>query len=173
MSELRELLGLSSDQVIGFFQEYLKDEVNTRKVSDAEVRYVAGILAHFAHTSRCGNSSLPMPISLFEILDNFVLPELQTEVFGRIQDPEILEIAGSQTLLLAGFFRDQMKRRHNVGLYDQFGSSFYLRASENTRQKEAKDLLRRVSSNFSDLALSCRNLNRTLWEQKHLLRISS
>ena len=44
-------------------------------------------------------------------------------------DSAMMEIAGTQCLLLAGFFEDQMRRRHNIRWYAELGSGFFGRAA--------------------------------------------
>ena len=44
-------------------------------------------------------------------------------------DKLMMETAGAQCLLLAGFFEDQMRPRHNVRWYAQLGASFFSRAA--------------------------------------------
>jgi hypothetical protein len=178
MGDLTELLGVNSDQATQFFFRYLNNEVassTSSRVAQIETAYVASILAHYAQTSRYDPESMPPALSLHEILDSFVLPAMTNEGSIVLQDPEILEIAGSQTLLLVGFFRDQMnRRRHNLSWYDELGRSFYVRAASTFSGSEKKsELLWRISEHFPDWARSCRNISRTIRDERYLLRLDS
>jgi hypothetical protein len=81
--------------------------------------YNASVLAHFASTSTRSTSGVPTPASLIGVFDHFVLdPSLR-------RDPEMMEIAGAQCLLLTGFFADQMQARYNLDWYGAIGAEFY------------------------------------------------
>ncbi len=163
------LLGVNAEQTLKFFFGYLRSGT-VLGATQAETLYVAGILAYYAQMSRSDPLMSPSG-SLYEVLDNFVLPGLTPEGAPGLQDPRILEVAGSQTLLLVGFFRDQMKKRHNLEWYDQLGSGFFGRASERLREKKKADLLRLVAQHFSMWAVICCNMSRTLREERYLLKI--
>src|SRR5476649_221815 len=98
MSYLKGLLAVNSEQTMKFFLGHLGKGV-APGATEAEVIYVASILAHYAHTSRGDTTSMPLSGSLYEVLESFVLPGLTAEGASGLQDPEILEIAGSQVLL--------------------------------------------------------------------------
>src|SRR3989344_6943853 len=139
---------VNAAQMFNFFFQNLRCEVITREIYDREITYVAGILGRHALMSR-SNQSWVMPAdSLSDVFDNFVLTEFSETGAVGLQDPEILELAGSQVLLFVGFFRDQMSRRHNLAYYDGLGVTFFGRASERTKESEKSVLLRRVAGNF-------------------------
>jgi hypothetical protein len=104
--------------------------------------------------------------NLSEVFDNFVLHAT------RLTDPELLEFGGSQVLLFAGFFRDQMHRRHNVKWYDQVGRSLYEKASQHSNNLKKRELFDRLSESFPAWTIVCRNLSRTLRENRLLLRVN-
>ncbi len=170
MGDLTELLEVNSKQALMFFFGYLENEV-VSTVTREEMLYVAGILAHYAQTSRNDTSCMPPAGSLYEILDTFVLPGLTAEGLSGLQDPEILEVGGSQTLLLVGFFRDQMKKNHNLGWYDHLGSSFFARASDRLQGRKKSHLLQKVAGNFPLWARSCRNVSRTMRDERYLIKL--
>jgi hypothetical protein len=165
-----ELFAVDSKQALTFFFERLKDGVNLG-ATQAEALYVAGILAHYAQTSRSDTTCMPPASNLHEVLDNFVLPGLTADGYSGLQDPEILEAAGSQTLLLVGFFRDQMRRRYNLEWYDEIGSGFFARASDRLQHGKKANLLRQVAQHFPMWAVSCNNMSRTLREERYLLKL--
>jgi hypothetical protein len=103
---------------------------------------------------------------LSEVFDTFVL-----HTFG-LSDAEILEIAGSQILLFAGFFRDQMSRRHNVKWYDQLGQSLYEKASHCSTNVKKRALFDRMSGSFPDWTIICRDMNRACRDNRLLLRFN-
>ena len=57
----------------------------------------------------------------------FVVPAVPNKDKSSVQ---LLEAAGSQCLLLTGFFRDQVRRRYNVRWYARLGAGFYARAAQ-------------------------------------------
>ena len=73
-------------------------------------------------------------------------------------------------LLFAGFFRDQMSRRHNVRWYDQIGQSMYERASQHSRNPGKRELLDRLAASFPVWTIVCRNLSRAFRDNRLLLR---
>ncbi|MEX2052477.1 MAG: hypothetical protein WD991_02170 [Candidatus Paceibacterota bacterium] len=173
MSEYTELYGFTSDQTISFFAGRLREEVSDKQSSEAEsseaeMVYVASILAHFAQTSRSDATYMSSPGSLCDVFDAFVFRG-SDEVL--VQDPEILEIAGTHVLFLAGFFRDQMQKKHNLEWYDFIGGSFFGGASARLQKEKRAALLRGVAANFNFWAVSCRNLSRTLRDERYLLRL--
>ncbi|OGI79129.1 hypothetical protein A3F19_00310 [Candidatus Nomurabacteria bacterium RIFCSPHIGHO2_12_FULL_37_29] len=160
----QELLEVSSLTALNFFYVNLKEEVLTERVVDAETIYVASVLASYAQTSRHSMTSLPPMANLSEFFDNFVLGQ------GGLRDPVLLENAGAQSLLLAGFFQDQMRYRHDVRWYGGLGGSFYRGASLYSKDKKRKTLFRRISRNFPVWTVTCRNLSRSLRENRFLLK---
>jgi len=167
--KIMSLLGVNAEQTLKFFFEYLGSGT-ALGATQAETLYVAGILAYYARTSRSDPLMSPSG-SLYDILDTFVLPGFTPEGSPGLQDPRILEIAGSQTLLLVGFFRDQMKKKHNLEWYDSLGCSFFGRASERLRERKKAALLRLVAQHFSMWAIVCCNMSRTLREKRYLLKL--
>jgi hypothetical protein len=170
MSNLSELLAVNSSQTRQFFYNHLHNNTPP-DVAREETIYVANILAHYAQTSRFNENSMGPAASLCEILDNFVIPTL-TGGLDISPDPEILEIAGSQTLLLVGFFRDQVKntRRHDVRWYDQVGRDFFLKASAYSKEEAKSAMLWEVSEHFSVWALSCLKTSRAIRDERYLIR---
>jgi len=173
MGDLTELLDVNSEQTLNFFWEHLKNEAPLKKVTDAEILYVANVLSHYAQTSR-GEIGYTVPSgSLYEVLDKFVIPGFYTNESSIMKNPEIMEIAGSHTLLLVGFFRDQMNRKHNLTWYEGLGRMFFKRASEGVRMSELskRNLLSRVAHNFPIWVTTCQNASKTMRENRYLLRL--
>lgn len=158
---LQELLGVNFQTALSFFHQGLR-EVTGKRSSDQMV-YVASVLAHFSLTSRNSNDRPPFA-NLGEVFDNFVF---KNEVS---KDPEVLEIAGSQVILFAGFFRHQMMKRHIVSWYDDLGRSFYLKASLNTPSQKKKDLFKSMSYSLPFWNLSCNKLHKKCREDKYLIQ---
>jgi hypothetical protein len=118
-------LAVDTTQALRFFFERLKDVAGDRESLKTELLYNASVLAHFATTSTAAADQFPSsPSSLSTVFDVFVLDRSQHA------DPEILEAAGSQCLLLTGFFRDQVRHRYNVTWYARLGAGFYARAAQ-------------------------------------------
>ena len=135
--------GYDSPKTLQFFFDELLFLVPKSRVSKTEVLYVAEVLANYAQTSRGeiedfplvyfsapqGSSEfVPPAASLSEVHEAFVLSDCHSSL-GRMENSEILEIAGSQVLLLAGFFRGQVSRKVNIHYYDKLGHSFYYKAA--------------------------------------------
>jgi hypothetical protein len=163
-SLFQELIAVDSGTALNFFAENLRETVGARRYKEDEMFYVASILAHYAQTSRYDASSMPSLSNLSEVFDTFIL---QTTTAG---DPDMLEIGGSQVLLFAGFFRDQMTRRHNVGWYDQIGQSLYERASQHVDNKAKRQLFEGLSESFPAWTGVCSTMSRTFRENRFLLR---
>ncbi len=163
-SLFEELIAIDSQHALNFFLVNLRETMGDRRLKDDEVLYVASILAHYSQTSRADTSSIPPMAHLGEVFDHFVL---QTDMH---RDPGVLEMGGSQVLFFAGFFRDQMARRHNVRWFDQIGQSLYERASHHSVNPKKRDLFDRLSESFPVWTLLCRDLSRTLRDNRLLLR---
>lgn len=165
-SIFEELIGIDAAKSLNFFLSNLREAVADRSVREDEVSYVASVLAHYSQTSRADAGAMPALANLSEVFDNFVL---QT---STLTDSELLEMGGSQVLLFAGFFRDQMVRRHNVKWYDQIGQSLYERAGQYSRNVRKRELFDRLSESFPVWTLACRDLSRTLRDNHLVLRVN-
>ncbi len=164
-------LGFNSEQTLDFFAERLEAQVLPSDTMRGEMMYVASVLAHYAQTSVQDPTWMVPSGSLYEILDKFVLiPGLEEDEVHGITDPLILEVAGSHILLLAGFFRDQMKKKHDLRLYDALGASFFHKASMATRQENKSELMRRVGRHFPLWVRSCQQVAQVLREDRYILR---
>jgi hypothetical protein len=159
-----DLLAVDSLTALNFFYSNLKEEATDEPVNHTETVYVASVLASYAQTSRFDSSSIPPFTTLSEVFDHFVLRATAET------DPGLLEIAGAQSLFLNGFFRDQMRARHNVEWYDQLGTAFYERAMRYAEERERRELYGRLASHFTVWTAVCHRLHRTLREQHLILR---
>ncbi len=122
-------LGVTNQQALRFFFEHLRD-VAPEDPPASELLYNASILAHFATTSTASTATFPpAPSSLTFVFDVYVMDRSQH------LDPDILEAAGSQCLVLTGFFGDQQGRRHNVEWYAALGARFYSQAGQHGRDQ--------------------------------------
>lgn len=166
MRELGFLLGVDSTSTLRFFFEPLQEMAGEHKkpFSKLEILYVASILAHYAQTSRYDAKYMGLLSNLSELFNHFIMFP------AGYRDPEIMELAGAQNLLLAGFFRDQMITRHNVNWYDQVGQVFYERAGLYSREDRKRSLLSQISVNFPVWTLICRDLSRKLRDRPYLVR---
>jgi hypothetical protein len=161
-----ELVGVDSKRAFNFFLASLRETAIMERFVDDELFYVASILAHYSQTSRSDTTSMPCMANLSEVFDNFILQA------NKLTDSQVLEFGGSQVLLFAGFFRDQMDRRHNLKWYDQIGQSLYEKASLHSKDLKKRELFDRLSESFPAWTIICRNLSRTLRENRLLLRIN-
>lgn len=158
MAEWRELLASDHRQTFEFFYVGLK-EVADPAVDRQELMYNASVLAHHAQVSTQALADLPTPSTLADVFDSFVLDN------SHLDDSDMMETAGAQCLLLAGFFEDQMRRRYPIRWYAQLGADFYLRAASQQQSANKARLMAAISRRFelwrqthSELARSLRDL---------------
>jgi len=168
-SLFEELVAIDSKAALNFFVNSLKDSALAERFPEQredDTLYVASVLAHYSQTSRADTASIPSLANLSEVFDNFILHT------SLMSDAEILEIGGSQILLFAGFFRDQMARRHNVEWYDHVGQSLYLKASHYSRDQKKRELFDHISESFPAWTKICSSMSRTCRENRLLLRLN-
>jgi hypothetical protein len=150
MGPLRELLAIDHRQTLEFFVLRLQD-VSEPTVDRAELLYNASLLAHYAQVSTHPDVDWPAPANLSAVFDHFVF---DTTV---LHDSLMMETAGAQCLLLAGFFEDQMRRRHNIRWYADLGASFFRRAARHEQSVHKARLLDAIARRFE------------LWRRRHAL----
>jgi hypothetical protein len=162
MGPLRELLATNHRQALEFFFQRLKD-VSGAGVAEQELLYNASVLAHYAQTSTHVAVDVAAPANLTAVFEHFVF---DSTLLG---DRVMMETAGAQCLVLAGFFEDQMRRRHNIHWYARLGAGFFSRAAalEPTGQKAA--LLDAISRRFEVWRQRHARLSRDLRDQPLLL----
>jgi hypothetical protein len=162
MDPLRELLATDRQQALEFFVGSLQ-ELCEPTVDRTELCYNASVLAHYALVSTSRTVELPTPATLGDVFDHFVADE------SAPRDSLQMEMAAAQCLLLAGFFEDQMRRRHNIRWYAQLGASFFSRAaSQSTSVKRAR-LLDALAHDFERWRRRHSNLSRELRAQAQML----
>jgi hypothetical protein len=148
MEALRELLASDHRLTFEFFYKGLQ-ELADPTVDGQELLYNASVLAHYAQVSTHAVGELPAPASLGKVFDTFVLDT------SHAADGEMMEAAGAQCLLLAGFFEDQMRRRHAIRWYAELGAGFYQRASAHQQSARKARLLSAIAMRFE------------IWRQLH------
>ena len=99
MGPLRELLAVDQRQALEFFFQALKD-VSDPAEDTRELLYNASVLAHYAQISTQSDVDWPAPANLSAVFDHFVADTT------LLHDAQMMETAGAQCLLLAGFFED-------------------------------------------------------------------
>jgi hypothetical protein len=164
MEPLRELLAVDERRTLEFFVTGLQD-VSDADVDRRELLYNASVLAHYALVSTQSTTDIPSPVSLLTIFDQFVLDDT------IVADAQLLETAAAQCLLLAGFFEDQARRRHNIRWYASLGASFFSRAAAQERSPRKADLLDTLSRHFEPWRQRHARLGRELRDQPYLLDI--
>jgi hypothetical protein len=162
MGPLRELLEVTDRQALEFFVVGLKD-VSAQAVDEQELLYNASVLAHYAQVSTGASMEMPAPGTLGSIFDQFVLDSTLAD------DPVMMEIAGAQCLLLAGFFEDQMRGRHNIRWYSELGAGFFGRAAAHALSSRKAHLLDALSRGFEPWRRRHARLGRELRDQAYLL----
>ena len=162
MDPLRELLATDQGQALEFFFLGLQD-VSEPTVDRQELLYNASVLAHYAQVSTQGDIDWPAPANLSVVFDHFVSdPTL-------LHDSQMMETAGAQCLLLAGFFEDQMRRRHNIRWYAELGASFFSRAAVQEPSPSKARLLDTIARRFEPWRQRHARLSRELRDQPYLL----
>src|SRR5467141_142161 len=162
MGPLRELLASDHRHVLEFFLMGLRD-VTEPTVDRQELFYNASLLAHYAQVSTHSDVDVPAPANLSAVFDHFVADTTLRH------DPLMMETAGAQCLLLAGFFEDQMRPRHNIRWYAQLGASFFTRAARQERSLHKARLLDAIARRFEPWRRRHAQLSRELRDQPYLL----
>jgi hypothetical protein len=162
MYPLRELLAIDQRQALAFFVLRLQD-VSEPTVDRQELHYNASLLAHYAQVSTQSDVDWPAPANLSAVFDHFVSDTTLQH------DRLMMETAGAQCLLLAGFFEDQLRRRHNIGWYAELGASFFSRAALHERSLPKARLLDAIARRFEPWRRRHAQLSRELRAQPYLL----
>jgi len=162
MGPLAELLATDHRQTLQFFFSRLRD-VSEPTVDRQEMLYNASLLAHYAQTSTHTDVDLPAPANLSAVFDHFVCDST------LLHDSAMMETAGAQCLLLAGFFEDQMRRRYNIRWYAQLGASFFSRAAAQEPSIQKAQLLDTIARGFEAWRQRHARLSRELRDQPYLL----
>src|SRR5258705_13615515 len=117
MGPVQELLASNHRQTLQFFIAGLQD-VSEPTVDQQELFYNASVLAHYAQVSTHGGVDRATPANLSEVFDHFVSdPTL-------LRDSQTMEVAGTQCLVMAGFFADQIRPRPKKPWYAGVGGGF-------------------------------------------------
>ena len=164
MQGLKELLGSDHRQTFEFFYVGLQGVVDPT-VDRQELLYNASVLAHHAQVSAHAESEMPTPATLADTFDNFVLDA------SHSGDGEMMEAAGAQCLLLAGFFEDQMRRRHTISWYAKLGAGFFYSAARSEQSARKAQLLIGMARRFEPWRRVQAELARELRDQPYLMAI--
>ncbi len=162
MDELRALLATDHRQTLEFFFVHLQD-VTEAGVDRQEILYNASVLAHYAQVSTCATGEVPVPATLSQVFDQYVFDH------SLADDPGMMETAGAQCLLLAGFFADQMRGRHNVQWYATLGAGFYQRAATHARSPQTGRVMTAMAAHFEPWRQRHVRLSRELRDSPYLL----
>jgi hypothetical protein len=165
MDPLGELLATDHRRTLEFFVLGLRD-VSEPNVDQQELLYNASVLAHYAQVSTQTRLEWPAPANLSEVFDHFVWDAT------LLHDSVMMEVAGTQCLLLAGFFEDQMRRRHNIRWYAELGSGFFSRAAVHEPSSHKARLLDALARRFEPWRQRHARLSRALRDQPYLLSLS-
>jgi hypothetical protein len=163
MGPFAELIAIDHRQALEFFAVRLQD-ISEPDVDREELLYNASVLAHYAQTSTCAATDLGTPANLSEVFDHFVFDST------LIHDAMMMETAGAQCLLLAGFFEDQMRRRHNIRWYAELGASFFSRAAVQESSAGKARLLDTIARRFEPWRQRHARLSRELRDQPYVLK---
>jgi hypothetical protein len=157
-----DLLAVDHRGALDFFVVGLRDAAEGAVDRD-ELLYNASVLAHYSQVSTASDTDFPAPANLSFVFDHFVLGrDLPT-------DAAMMEVAGAQCLLLAGFFQDQMRGRFNLHWYATLGAGFFRRAAAQESSSRKAHLLDAVSRHFEPWRQTHARLGRELRERPYLL----
>jgi hypothetical protein len=162
MGPFRELLAADERQAFEFFFIGLKD-VADPDVDRQELLYNASVLAHYAQVSTRADADWPAPANLSAVFDHFVADTTLQH------DGPMMETAGAQCLLLAGFFEDQMRGRHSIRWYAELGAGFFSRAAQQEPSAPKARLLDTIARRFEPWRQCHARLGRELRDQPYLL----
>jgi len=162
MASLRDLLATDDRQALEFFFRGLQN-VCEPTVDRQELLYNASVLAHYAQTSTQADIDLPAPANLSVVFDHFVFDST------LLHDSLMMETAGAQCLLLAGFFQDQMRQRHNLRWYAELGASFFSQAAVHEPSLSKARLLNSIARRFEPWRQRHARLSRELRDQAYAL----
>jgi hypothetical protein len=164
--DTREWLGVTDRQAFRFFVAHLTDVTDMAEPPANELLYNASVLAHFATTSTASQESFPAcPTSLMTVFDLFVMDRSQQF------DADIMEAAGSQCLLLTGFFQDQQKHRHQLGWYAELGRGFYGRAAASGKDPARSRLMGAMARHFGFWRVHLHRLAVELRDEPRLISV--
>ena len=163
MDPLRELLATDQRQALEFFFLGLRD-VSESTVDPQELLYNASVLAHYAQVSTQATAEWPAPANLGAVFDHFVLDPT------GLHDGVMMETAGAQCLLLAGFFENEMRRRYNIRWYSELGAAFFKRAALHEASLAKARLLDTIARGFEAWRQRHARLSRELRERPYVLR---
>lgn len=166
MEPLSQLLATTERETLQFFFSGLKD-LSDESVDPKELLYTASVLAHHALVSTEAPQGVPAPETLTDVLDNFVLSSALHD------DSHMMETAAAQCLLLAGFFEQQVRRRHNIRWYSDLGSGFFRRAARLSHQHNRAELLDAVGRHFEPWRMRCSRLSGELRAQPYLIAVAT
>ena len=131
-------------------------------VTEDEIGYVASVLADRAMTSTFEPAGRRHS-ELHNLFDRFVLKQ---EAIGNFP---LLETASAENLLLTGFFRNQLRRRHDMEYFEEIGRSLYFQASEMAVSRRKKDLYSRMCERYRIWARTCLRLHLYFRDQPYKL----
>ena len=162
MGPLAELLATDERQTLTFFAVCLA-EVCDSSIDRQELLYNASVLAHYAQVSTHAVADVPAPSSLADVFDHFVL---NTDL---LHDSSMMETAAAQCLLLAGFFEDQMRRRHSIRWYAELGAGFFRRAADLEHSAPKARLLFTLGQRFEPWRQRHARLGRELRDRPYVI----
>ncbi len=162
MGSLGELLATDHRQALEFFVQRLKD-ICGPDTDRLALLYNASILAHCAQVSTQAGVDMATPADLGVVFHRFVVEP------AVVHDSQTLEAAAAQCLLLAGFFEEQMRRRHNLRWYGQLGAAFFRRAAVQESLPQRARLFNTLASDFEGWRRRQAQLARDLRDQPFLL----
>ncbi|MFN8061982.1 MAG: hypothetical protein U0Q12_22715 [Vicinamibacterales bacterium] len=156
-----EMFASNQAQTLKFFAHALREVVDRRRAPDPrELWYTASILAHFALVSDAESEALPLPGTLRRLFELYVFDP------SAHADPELMEGAAAQSLMLTGYFGSGMERRHSIRAYSAWGKRFFEMSAVGPR----RDLLIAMAQHYDPWRDTLRELHDHLQAQRFVLR---
>jgi hypothetical protein len=165
MDPLHDLLATDQPQTLHFFIDALREVAPGHVSSDPghrELLYTASILAHYALVSSHSTSDLPLANTLRQLFEQYVVDTTAHH------NPELMEGAAAQSLLLTGYFGEGMERRHSVRAYSEWGKRFFEMSAVGRR----RDLLLGMSQHYEPWRDTLRDLHGFLHDRRYLLELN-
>jgi hypothetical protein len=159
-----DLLAVDQRRALEFFFVGLKEVCDPDVDRDA-LLYNASVLAHHALVSTAIVHDVPAPMTLTDVFDHFVLDT------SLLHDAGMMETAGAQCLMFAGFFETQMRGRHSIQWYSELGAVYFHRAAVGQRSRRKARLLDALGRDFEPWRRSYARLGRELREQPYLITL--
>ncbi|MEX1063973.1 MAG: hypothetical protein WD898_00420 [Candidatus Paceibacterota bacterium] len=163
-NELRSFLASGRKATLKFWRDNLneicpKGGSLSQDIDTLQINYGARFLTRFSLVSTGSDVYFPTFTSLVEIYDNFLHNTMSRGI------PSLMELAGCQTLLLSGFYKEYAIKHYDLQDLCRIGRDFFNKSAVGKRKK----VIKKVSANFDIWQELLHNLRVYLQEKRLLL----